>query len=363
MSIFAPCAAAAISLTFVALAAPGRASGEETRATSKVSATAAAKPRPKPITSRERAAARRDGRYAAKAKGLEERAAWLARLQERGIEAWPENETVDEHAAALVNSREMVDEVVDLFPGTQLHETEHFLFVSNIPPQQIGPYVTSLDRMYDWMCRLYGVPREHQVWLGGKAPIFAFLDKAEFDAFEDRFYPEARDVLRTMTSVYGLSHLKPTGEVVIACYRGNDPNDFGQMLVHETSHGFIHRYKTKARLPNWVDEGMADLVGAEMVPASTAVRTREVQAIHQLVRNPTLRGMLTAERIDTGHYGLASNLNRFLLQSSRVNYVRFIEALKEGRQWEDALGDAYASTPEQLLAAYARWLKVRHVQP
>src|SRR5262249_9174659 len=80
--------------------------------------------------------------------------------------------------------------------------------------------------------------------------------------------------------------------------RGNDPNDFGQMLVHETSHGFIHRYKTKAQLPNWVDEGMADLIGAEMVPASTAVRNREIKAIQQMAEQRSLGGMLKAERID-----------------------------------------------------------------
>jgi len=49
--------------------------------------------------------------------------------------------------AALKKSREMAIEVVSLFSGSQLHETQHFLFVSNIPPQQVAPYVASLDRM------------------------------------------------------------------------------------------------------------------------------------------------------------------------------------------------------------------------
>ncbi len=65
------------------------------------------------------------------------------------------------------------------------------------------------------------------------------------------------------------------------------------MLVHETSHGFIHRYKTKAQLPNWVDEGMADLIGAEMVPASNAVRNRELKALQQLAEQRSLGGMLS----------------------------------------------------------------------
>jgi hypothetical protein len=300
---------------------------------------------------------------AAQTKKEAARAKWLELLKEREVEPWPENETDEEHADALKKSREMAIEVVSLFPGSQLHETQHFLFVSDIPPQQIAPYVASLDRMYDFMCQLYGVQRTHKVWLGGKAPIFAFLEREQFDAFEERYFPESRETIRALGNVYGLSHLSKTGEVTISCFRGNDPNDFGQMLVHETSHGFIHRYKTKAQLPNWVDEGMADLIGAEMVPASNVVKNRELKAVEQLAGQRSLGGMLKAERIEGWQYGVASNLNRFLLQSSRQHYVRFIEALKDGMKWENALHDAYRATPGELLAEYGRRINVPDLRP
>jgi hypothetical protein len=313
--------------------------------------------RPKPLTARERATARRA------AKQKETRDAWLAKLKQRNVEPWPETDADKDHEAALAESRSMVSEVIRLFPGSQLHETEHFLFVSNIPPQQIGPYILSLDRMYDWMCHLYGVPRDHMVWLGGKAPIFAFLDHDQFEAFEDRFFPEAKESLHTLSNIYGLSHLKENGEVVISCFRGENANDFGQMLVHETSHGFIHRYKTKARLPNWVDEGMAELIGAEMVPASAAVKNREYRAAQELAQRGSMGGMLEAERIEAWQYGVASSLNRFLLQQNRDSYVRFIEALKDGQKWDEALRGAYRRSPEELLTAYSRWVNVANLRP
>src|SRR3954470_21569125 len=124
------------------------------------------------------------------------RAKWLELLKKRGVDPWPESETDEEHAAALKKSREMATEVVSLFSGSQLHETQHFIFVSNIPAQQIAPYVASLDRMYDFMCQLYGVQRSHKVWLGGKAPIFAFLEREQFDGFEERYFPESRETIR-----------------------------------------------------------------------------------------------------------------------------------------------------------------------
>ena len=190
-----------------------------------------------------------------------------------------------------------------------------------------------------------------------------FWNESSSTPSKNATFPKSRETIQALGNVYGLSHLSKTGEVVISCFRGNDPNDFGQMLVHETSHGFIHRYKTKAQLPNWVDEGMADLIGAEMVPASTAVKNRELKAIQQLAQQRSLGGMLKAERIEGWQYGVASNLNRFLLQSNRQNYVRFIEALKDGMKWEEALKDAYRATPEELLAEYGRRINVPDLRP
>jgi hypothetical protein len=196
------------------------------------------------VTKKSAAPRKTPKKTAAQTKKEAAHAKWLERLKEREVDPWPENETDEEHAEALKKSREMAIEVVSLFSGCQLQETQHFLVVSNIPPQQIAPYVASLDRMYDFMCRLYGIPRTHKVWLGGKTPIFAFLEREEFDAFEERYFPESRETIRALGNVYGLSHLSKSGEVAISCFRGNDPNDFGQMLVHETRHGVSHRYNT-----------------------------------------------------------------------------------------------------------------------
>jgi hypothetical protein len=311
-----------------------------------------------------RAAARRTKREAAARQRQEkERREWLARLTARDVAPWPDPETDDDHAAALAKSRQVIDEVVELFSGMRLYETEHFLVASNIPAAQVGPYAASLDRMYEWMCQLYGVAQGRKVWLGGKAPIFAFLHREQFEAFEERFFPEARRSLGSLNNIYGLCHQSDDGEVVIACYRGENPNDFGQMLVHETSHGFIHRYKTKAALPNWVDEGMADLIGAEMVPASETVKNRELKAILQLAQERSLGGMLTSERIQGWQYGVASNLNRFLLQTNRQQYVRFIECLKEGLKCDEALRAAFGSSPEEMLVHYGRWIGVPDLRP
>ena len=313
---------------------------------------------PRRLSSRERAAARRAERAAAEQARQEKvHAAWLGRLEAHGVEPWPEA-TDEVHAAARERSQKMVDDVIARLPGTRLYETEHFLFTSNMPPPEVAPYVRYLDAMYDWMCKLYGIPAGTRVWLGDKAPVFAFAQQAQFLDFEERHFQVPAE------GMYGLCHQNMQGDVVIACFRGDDPNDFGQMLVHETSHGFIHRYKSKARLPSWVNEGMADLIGAEMVPQSKSVERREYIALTLVKERHSLGGnFFTAEPIDAWQYGVASSLNRFLLNTDRPSYVRFIEKLKEGQKWPDALREAFGGTPEQLVGQYGRWIGIPDLRP
>src|SRR3989304_1254119 len=140
-------------------------------------------PPPRRPRARERAAARRAERATAlQTRRDEEHRKWLARVEAYGVEPWPE-ESDEDHAAALARSRQMVEEVISLLPGTQLYETEHFLFTSNMPPAEVAPFVRYLDRMYEWMCELYGVKNDTRIWLWDKAPIFPFLTPDTFQAF------------------------------------------------------------------------------------------------------------------------------------------------------------------------------------
>jgi hypothetical protein len=244
----------------------------------------------------------------------------------------------------------MGSEVQALLPSVQLYETKYFLFYSNIPPAQVVPYVRYLDAMYVMMARLFGIPEDHDVWLGRKAPVFAFLTQEQFLAFERRYFKTQP------VGAYGICHQSSTGHVVIACYRGEDPHDFGQMLVHETSHGFVFRYKSKANLPVWVDEGMAEYIGEKMVPTSDAVRNKEQAAIAQLKQTRSLGGNFfeTEADLSAWQYGVASSMNKFLITSGQDRYVAFIEGMKEGMDWQEALRHAYAASPQELLVLYGR---------
>lgn len=285
---------------------------------------------------------------------------WLARLQARGVKPWGEL-TEEDHAKAIAVHKERYEEAAKLMPTLQLYETEHFLFCSNLHPEQVRIFVASLDRMYEWMQQTYGVDPEKSVWRG-KASVFAFAQKQEFVAFEKEFLDNP-DTGFAM----GLCHNDWERNVCITCYTGTDPEYFGVLLVHETSHGFLHCFQTQARIPSWVNEGMAEVIASKMVPTSGAVQLKEKRFFESMrsIQQPRLGEsfFVVDQNIPADRYGGASSMTRFLIQTDQEKYVKFIKLMKEGMEWEEALSTSYNANKDQLVNAYGRWIGLPHLLP
>ncbi len=145
------------------------------------------------------------------------------------------------------------------------------------------------------------------------------------------------------------------------------PTDFGTVLVHETSHGFIHCYQTPVRVPSWVNEGMAEVIAAKMVPSSQGVQRKEEVFLETIrtQQQPRLGAAFfaTDEKIPFELYGGATTMTRFLIQTDQQKYVRFINLLKEGMDWQQAMQASYNASQQQLVAAYGAWIGVPNLLP
>ena len=283
---------------------------------------------------------------------------WEALLERTGVSPWPVA-TEEEHNAMIDKHKAMIEKVAKTYPNMRLYETENFLFQSNIPPAQVTPYVTQLDKMHQMLMSMYRIPADTRVWLG-KAYVIAFISQQQFVHFEQTFFQNVPG-----SSTYGLCHQNSRGEVVVSCYRGNNPNDFGQMLVHETSHGFLHRYKTPSRLPSWVNEGLAEYVGAMVVPASNQVRLKQKLEMKMVAQTGSLGGVLMPNQAGQAFsgYGIASLAVTFMIKMDERKFVQFIDYLKGGLSYEEALAQSYGATPEQFVAVFGASLGMPQVRP
>jgi hypothetical protein len=308
-----------------------------------------------PTTNPRSSADRRSAQRAEEAAEL--RSQWVERAKANGVEPWPEL-TKEEHEAAIAEHRKLIDEVSRAMPGMALYETHEFLFFSNIPPNQITPYTTALDAMHDMMCRMYGIKPGEPVWKG-KCLVVAFLNKAEFMRFEQTFLQN-----KDPSGAYGTCHPFGDGRVIISCYRGDRPEDFAKMLVHETSHGFIHRYRTPVHPPSWINEGMADWIGRSLIPKSRSVPLREAKALAMMRQTGNMGGSFLTRKsnIDAWQYGIASSLTDFLIRQNAAAYTRFIQGIKEGLTWQESLQEYYEATPEALIAAYGKAIGVPNLR-
>ena len=268
-----------------------------------------------------------------------------AHMKANGVEPWPQV-TAEEHAAEVQALEAFVADVRQRFPRLAVSETHEFLVASDIPPAQFAPFVANLDAMHDFLCNLYGMPTGEPLWKG-KCLVVAFLDEADYAAFEE-------GVLRSgMQGTHGVCHQRSDGRVIMACHRGADPTAFAHMLVHETSHGFNHRWISPQRLPNWLNEGIAEWVGSRVVKNCDQVPRKEAHAQAFMRSRGTLgEDFFTAPNINPVQYGMASGIVRMLINRDARKFAEFVRGIKEGMPAEESLERSFGGSLDDLVRAY-----------
>jgi hypothetical protein len=285
-------------------------------------------------------------------------AAAKQRLQQSRNRFWKES-TPEEMQKFVEEEREFLKTVHQQFSrlNMQLYETEYFLFLTDIPSNQVKPYLVQLDQMNEALGKSFGFEEGHNVWRG-KAVIVAFMQEAAFHVFE-RQTLENEDV----AGAQGICHSYPNGRVVVGCFRGDSPSFFGVVLVHETAHGYIHRYRSTARIPSWINEGIADWVAGITVRSSNTVRERQQSAAGRIRLTRTLGGFFDLEHIEAWQYGLASSMIGLLATYDNDQFRRFFNDIKNGYVWQESLMRHYEMTPAQLADAYGREIKIPGLRP
>ncbi len=269
--------------------------------------------------------------------------------------------TPDEHAAAIKFFDEMADKVQKTFPTQKFvrQETQFFIVYTDMPFAQIGGYIANLDSMYQQLCTLFSIPKETNIWVG-KCPVFCFLNREHFVQFEAGFMnnPETQGIA-------GLNHQFSDGKVITTVYRGNDPVFFASVLVHETSHGFLHRIRSSGRIPPWMNEGLAEWIAQVVVPQSDHVQGRFAEALPILRMQGSLGGNFLDDSgtIDSWQYGAAAVLTQFLISADANAYRAMITAIKEGYTWQEALDVTYGLKPDELAFAFGRSIGIPQLRP
>lgn len=139
-------------------------------------------------------------------------------------------------------------------------------------------------------------------------------------------------------------------------WRFPDALKLGATIAHEYAHAFLHRYRSPAPLPLWLDEGFADFVASRMLQDSPVDRERRPVGEWFVRRGGPVDDVFSIECMHEGwpgprlaNYGISYLAVRGLMDAAPNETLRFIRAVKEGIPWEKALQQELGLTRAQLV--------------
>lgn len=269
--------------------------------------------------------------------------------------AWPQLN--DEQQAGAVDKLKGISDQDQrkLDRPLQLYETKYFLFYTDLSAREANNWSNLLDRMYSKLCETFGVPKGRNIWWG-KALVFVFSKENDYMRYES----EIANVDAKQTR--GMCHSFSDGKVIIAFYRQPQELEFAHVLVHESVHGFVHRYRSRVFVPSWANEGLAEVIATDLVPQRGRRDLMRTAAREELQRhNNSMGDFFTAKHIDGWQYPVAQMLCEFMITAGKKNYVDFINGIKEGMNWDDALAEKFKAPVDRLVPVFGQTLGIKNL--
>lgn len=278
-----------------------------------------------------------------------------AYFEQTGIWRWPEL-TETQFETEIEKQKKYLEEIKAKFPRTVYYESEHFFYLTDAPKPIALECMKYLEAMFARLCEMFEFPKGSRVW-HGKCIVCAFAFQQDFLRFEQEFFGATAD---KFTGASGLAHMSSDGNVLISLFYGNisamaERWRFIGVLVHESTHGFMHRYRARQSLPLWLEEGIADTMPAVIVPADRQAALKQRSGLNQMRQTGSVGGLMqSAGPLEAWQYGVASGLVQFMLKQNPHGFKEFLDSIKDGKDWVEALKETYRCTPEELLFHFGR---------
>jgi len=314
-------------------------------------------------------AARTRARGAAAAREERERMERERRLQDAVLPddatatPWPVLSDAQRAEAVQAMRAEAVEALSAVGITCEPVETDRFLLYGDLPRAELERWGRDLDAMYARVADLLAVPKGVNLFWG-KAVILAFQRQDTFQVVEAAAFRH-----KATASLRGVCHQRGP-QVFISIWKGNDELEFASTLVHETTHGVVHRYATAARLPEWANEGFAEWVARACVPRSRVDANRRPQGLAFFrAGSDATKVMAMDGRSGTWPgdnaigYSVGYLLVDLMIAERPKQFAAWVKAVKGGKDWSAALGEEFGMTPAALAQAASGWFRTNDGPP
>ncbi len=234
---------------------------------------------------------------------------------------------------------------------------DEFRFISNVSPAATVEIARDMLRMRAAIGRI--------TMLNVRAPlptrVFIFPNERRFRGYRDTVLERKSD------SITGLFLTTQSGNFILL--QGDAPGGVDHVVYHELTHYFVRN--TSARLPLWLNEGLAEYYATFRTTRDAVQIGRPVVHHVQWLRERPFIPMreLFAMTVDSPEYNEGSRQGAFYAQSwALVHYLmiddarraklrEFLQLLSAGKTIDDAFAGAFAipfATLENEVRAYVR---------
>ena len=266
-------------------------------------------------------------------------------------------------ASALKKSDDWGRQMRQITSRTHRIETAHFVIYSAWSKTDDTKLKSIYEKLYTALCKQFDMPATENIWIG-KLSVFAFWEKKDFVKFYVNVCGLSKERAQKSGGVAGSRGWYQYVNLGPVMSKGRSKASartrFYKLLVHESTHAFTKRYIKYKRVTSWLNEGIAEVLSAMLVPASNT--SQRLQAAHTLVKQgkgAKFLPMLTAQNIpiEYEYYGAAQSLARFLLSKGKIKFIQLVSEFKNGSGSEDALRKVYGLSHKTLLQQWARQIR------
>lgn len=239
--------------------------------------------------------------------------------------------------------------------------TDHFLIFTDWDQREHKFLREQCENAYAVLAKQFNQPANGNVFVG-KLPIYMFATQKSFMRFAREF-----DEFGAGETVLGYFHSSPTEQGHMAMWKpaigigigaGGSRDDamrkWGRTLIHEFSHAFIHRYKSNARIPRWLNEGAAEMISESALPTNN-YRARARSAA---MENVDVMPLFDDTNMPSGYYyPVMMTLAECLQKQSSKKFIGLFDEIKNGTEPEAALQKVYGIKYPQLADGWSKYAK------
>lgn len=240
-------------------------------------------------------------------------------------------------------------------------ETDHFLVFTDWDSREAGFLKENLENAYRVVSQQFNLSPKDNIFIG-KLPVYMLNTYGEFAEFAtriDKFPTTGRTAGYYFGNSLGVGHMamwKPNETLTGTSNIQDAKRLWAYVLVHEFTHAFLARYRSNEFVPRWLNEGIAEVIASGEFPYPEHAQIAHLMA----VENKDVSFLFDSANMPTGeYYPVMQSMTELLIRDNRANFLKLIDAIKDGQDPETALKKLYNTDYPQLARVWRDWAR-RH---